>query len=118
MFQASSFRSFLLTFIVGVTALHSAQAKTAATDVVTVDSGWQLQDAAKVQQSGAEVSALSFTPSGWYAATVPGTVLASLVNDHVYPEPLYGENNRPEVIPESLARSSYWYRTRIDIPKT
>ncbi len=42
------------------------------------------------------------TTSGWYAATVPGTVLTTLVNDHVYPEPLYGENDRPEIIPESL----------------
>jgi hypothetical protein len=45
-------------------------------------------------------------------------VLTTLVNNHVYPEPLYGENNRPEVIPESLARTSYWYRTLIDIPKS
>jgi hypothetical protein len=36
----------------------------------------------------------------------------------VYPEPLYGENNRPEIIPESLARTSYWYRTLIDVPKS
>ncbi len=35
----------------------------------------------------------------------------------MYPEPLYGENNRPEVIPESLCRTSYWYRTEVKIPK-
>ena len=29
-------------------------------------------------------------------------MLTTLVNNHVYPEPLYGENNRPEIIPESL----------------
>ena len=45
-------------------------------------------------------------------------MLTTLVNNHVYPEPLYGENNRPEVIPESLARTSYWYRTLIDVPKS
>ena len=54
---------------------------------------------------------------GWYAATVPGTVLTSLVNDHVYPEPLYGENERPEIIPESLCHTSYWYRTVIRVPR-
>lgn len=52
----------------------------------------------------------------WYRATVPGTVLTTLVNNGVYPEPLYGENNRPNIIPESLCRSSYWYRTEIEIP--
>ena len=45
-------------------------------------------------------------------------MLTTLVNNHVYPEPLYGENNRPETIPESLARSSYWYRTQIEVPKS
>jgi len=80
--------------------------------------GWQLQDAAKVPQSGDEVASPTFDTKGWYTATVPGTVLTTLVNNHVYPEPLYGENNRPEVIPESLARTSYWYRTLIDVPKS
>jgi hypothetical protein len=31
----------------------------------------------------------------WYKATIPGTVLTTLVNNNIYPEPLYGENNRP-----------------------
>ena len=85
---------------------------------MTISGDWQLQDVAKVPQAGAEVSTAGFKPTGWYAATVPGTVLTTLVNNHVYPEPLYGENNRPENIPESLARTSYWYRTEIDVPKS
>jgi len=52
----------------------------------------------------------------WYRATVPGTVLTTLVDNHVYPEPTYGENNRPNIIPESLCRTSYWYRTEFDVP--
>jgi hypothetical protein len=85
---------------------------------VVLASGWQLQDVAKAPQPGAEVSAAGFHTAGWYKATVPGTVLTTLVNNHVYPEPLYGENNRPEVIPESLARTSYWYRTQVDVPQS
>jgi beta-galactosidase/beta-glucuronidase len=84
---------------------------------IILSGGWQLQDAAKVPQSGAEVSMSGFHASGWYAATVPGTVLTTLVNNRVYPEPLYGENNRLERIPESLARTPYWYRTSIKVPK-
>jgi hypothetical protein len=71
-----------------------------------------------VNQSGTEVASTGFNTAGWFAATVPGTVLTTLVNDQVYPEPLYGENNRPEIIPESLARTSYWYRTPIDVPRS
>jgi hypothetical protein len=84
---------------------------------VTLGAGWQLQDAAKVTQTGDAISSTSFKPQGWYSATVPGTVLTSLVNAGVYPEPLYGENNRPDKIPESLARTPYWYRTVFEVPK-
>jgi len=92
--------------------------KSEPAEPVALANGWLLQDVAKAPQAGAEVSALGFSTTGWYSATVPGTVLTTLVNNHVYSEPLYGENNRPEVIPESLARTSYWYRTLVEIPKS
>ena len=76
--------------------------------------GWQMQDSAKVTDAASIISTASFHPQGWYAATVPGTVLTTLVNDGVYPEPLYGENMR--AIPESLNKTSYWYRTTFTVP--
>jgi hypothetical protein len=102
----------LVTLALVFTALlaHAAPAPQPLAD------GWQLQDAAKVAADGATLSAPDYQPHGWYAATVPGTVLTTLVNNHVYPEPLYGENNRPERIPESLARSAWWYRTTVEVP--
>jgi hypothetical protein len=81
-----------------------------------ITSGWQLQDIAKVPQAGSELTQSTFQPQDWYTATVPGTVLTSLVNDGVYPEPLYGENNRPDKTPESLCRTAYWYRTAFTVP--
>src|SRR5579871_608133 len=57
----------------------AAEAKPAAPEPVVVASGWQLQDAAKVPQSGAEVAAAAFNTTGWYTATVPGTVLTTVV---------------------------------------
>jgi mannosylglycoprotein endo-beta-mannosidase len=79
----------------------------------TID-GWQMQDSAKVVPAGPMISTAGFHPDGWYAATVPGTVLTTLVNNHVYPEPLYGEDMR--AIPESLNKTSYWYRTTFAVP--
>lgn len=75
-----------------------------------------MQDAVKVSAAPAEVAGAGYKPEGWYTATVPGTVLTTLVNNKVYPEPLYGENMR--AIPESLNKDSYWYRTMIAVPKT
>jgi len=110
MLQIRPLGSLVVACALAASMPFPASAQSAVPDTINLNSGWQLQDVAKVPQSGAEVSAVPFAPAGWYAAVVPGTVLTSLVNDNVYPEPLYGENNRPEVIPESLARTSYWYR--------
>ena len=84
---------------------------------MTLSSGWKLQEASKVAEGGSLVSSASYRASGWLSATVPGTVLTSLVEDKVYPEPLYGENNRPDKIPESLNKSSWWYRTSFEVPR-
>jgi Exo-beta-D-glucosaminidase Ig-fold domain/Glycosyl hydrolases family 2/Glycosyl hydrolases family 2, sugar binding domain/Glycosyl hydrolases family 2, TIM barrel domain/Mannosidase Ig/CBM-like domain len=81
-----------------------------------VASGWQLQDSAKVTETGAQISTAAYAPKDWHAAVVPGTVLTSLTADKTYPEPLWGENNRPEVIPESLNKTPYWYRTVVTVP--
>lgn len=69
-----------------------------------------------MKDSAEKIASASYKAKKWYAATVPGTVLTSLVNDKVYPDPAYGENNRPETIPDTLCRTSYWYRTTVEIP--
>jgi hypothetical protein len=83
---------------------------------VPINSGWQLQDSAKVKGDGPTIASPGYKPDGWYTAVVPGTVLTTLVKAGVYPEPLYGENNRPDKIPESLNKTSYWYRTVVAVP--
>lgn len=102
-----------------VLSIGAMQAAAAATLPAQVElaSGWQLQDAAKVKAPGATISVQGFPATGWYTAVVPGTVLTSLVKDGVYPEPLYGENNRPQTIPESLNKTPYWYRTTVKVPR-
>ena len=70
----------------------------------------------KGPQTGDNVSKQGFQPANWYPATVPGTVLTTLADNKVYPDPLYGENNRPDRIPESLCRTAWWYRTTFNVP--
>ena len=103
-----------LLSICGVTAGAQSRPSPAPVEIST---GWQLQDSAKVPEAGATISTSGYQPTGWMAATVPGTVLTSMVNDGVYPEPFYGENNRETIIPESLNKTSYWYRTVVTVPK-
>ncbi len=96
---------FLMALFISLSAVSSAIGPVIPAPV-ELSSGWQLQFEDKTSQNGAEIAAANYQTVGWYRATVPGTVLTSLVNDKVYPEPLYGENNRPEIIPDSLARQS------------
>lgn len=110
----------LVLFIAGCAAPRGdagGSLQTEAGDAVEISAGWQLQDVANVPEAGAVVSSAGFAPAKWHRATVPGTVLTTLVNEGVYPEPLYGENNRPDKIPESLCRTSYWYRTTVTVPR-
>jgi hypothetical protein len=76
--------------------------------------GWVLQAAPQVNADGAEISTLHFLPGGWLPATVPGTVLTTLVDRGVYPDPDYGLNNL--AIPETLNKQDYWYRTEFKSP--
>ncbi|WP_380779547.1 LamG-like jellyroll fold domain-containing protein [Sphingomonas sp. R86520] len=76
--------------------------------------GWRLAEAPKVTAPGATLSRAGFDASTWYAATVPGTVLTTLVDRGVYADPAFGLNNM--TIPESLARQDYWYRTEFEAP--
>ena len=47
-------------------------------------------------------------------ATVPGTVLTTMVDNGIYPDPGYGLNNL--AIPESLNKQDYWYRNDFTVP--
>jgi beta-galactosidase/beta-glucuronidase len=78
--------------------------------------GWKLAEAPLVKATAQEISSAGFDTSGWMAATVPGTVLTTMIDRGRYPEPDYGMNNLD--IPERLSRESYWYRAEFARPAT
>jgi hypothetical protein len=80
----------------------------------TLANGWRLAAAPGVTAAPETLSRPGFNVAGWYAATVPGTVLTTLVDRGVYPDPDYGLNNL--VIPESLNKQQYWYRIEFPTP--
>jgi hypothetical protein len=76
---------------------------------------WKMQAAPVVKAAGAEVSGDGVHADSWYAATVPGTVLTTLVDRGVYPDPDWDMNNL--AIPESLNKQDYWYRVEFATPE-
>jgi hypothetical protein len=76
--------------------------------------GWRMAEAPHVAEDGGAISRPGYDSARWYAATVPGTALTTLVDRGVYPDPRIGLNNM--AIPERLARQDYWYRTEFQLP--
>ena len=55
---------------------------------------WKMAKASETRATAAELSSPGFDDARWMEAIVPGTVLTSLVENGVYPEPYYGTNNK------------------------
>src|SRR5580692_3084876 len=82
----------------------------------TLETGWMLSAAPDVKAEGAEIAQPVFNTRDWMHATIPGTVLTTMIDRGIYPDPDYGLNNL--AIPESLNKQDYWYRTEFEAPNT
>ncbi|WP_433381335.1 discoidin domain-containing protein [Actinoplanes sp. CA-142083] len=89
-----------------------APALTVAGDgTVPLESGWSLTlDDFTQNPIGDDVDVRD-----WLPATVPGTVLATLVDQGHLPDPVAGFANLH--IPEALSRHAWWYRRELRLPK-
>jgi hypothetical protein len=82
---------------------------------VPIESGWDLTlDEWAGTTSGADLSG-PYDTSAWVPATVPGTVLTTLVEQGHLPDPVEGFSNLH--IPEALSRHSWWYRRSFSVPR-
>src|SRR5580700_7783464 len=103
----------------------------AAEGQLTLRDGWSLQTSAKVEAKGEVISTAQFVPKGWHTATVPTTVVAALVKDKTFPDPLFGMNLRDfagmnypiggnfsniAMAPDSPYAVSWWYRKTFEVP--
>ena len=82
----------------------------------TLAAGWHMIPAPKITADGAAISQIGFNAKDWMYATLPGTVLTTMVDRGIYPDPDYGLNNL--AIPESLNKQDYWYRIEFHAPKS
>ena len=102
-----------------------------AQEVHALHTGWRLQSSAKAGTEGAKLSSATYRPTDWYRATVPSTVVGTLVQDSVYRDPFFGMNLRSlpgmtypiganfvhtAMAPESPFAAPWWYRTTFRVP--
>ncbi len=135
----NSAKRLALTLIVLIQLLlaSSFQAQTAPTAKLAAEGklvlreGWTLQTSAQVKAKPEVISTPRFTPKGWHEATVPTTVVAALVKDKTFPDPLFGMNlrnypgmNYPiganfsniAMAADSPYAVSWWYRKQFSVP--
>ena len=75
---------------------------------------WRLQRSTMVNADGKILSKAGFNDDGWMIATVPGTILASYLNDGAIPDPNFGDNQ--VLISDSYFYSDWWYRDVFKAP--
>jgi hypothetical protein len=86
----------------------------AADGTVPIESGWDMTLDEWAGTTSGQVLSGSYDTSAWVPATVPGTVLTTLVEQGHLPDPVDGFNNLH--IPEALSRHSWWYRRSFTVP--
>ncbi|MDR1056728.1 MAG: beta galactosidase jelly roll domain-containing protein [Prevotellaceae bacterium] len=81
-----------------------------------ISNGWELSGSTAIIENGQSLFDPRLNTASWYNATVPGTVLTTLLEQGIYPDPYFGLNNLN--IPDTLCRMDWWYRVVFDYPQT
>ncbi|MDB5126262.1 glycoside hydrolase family 2 protein, partial [Mucilaginibacter sp.] len=76
-----------------------------------LNSGWKCAAIKDIKQDGYQLSKASFNSNSWMPATVPGTVLTTLLNNKRVPDPFYGMNNEliPDIYKTGAEYYTYWF---------
>ena len=96
-----------------MTALTVMLALVARAETLTLSNGWQVQSSAEVSVTGDVLSTPTADVSGWYAASVPSTMMGVLTTDGVEPEALTAEDYQR--IDKRRFDVSWWYRTTFKV---
>ena len=121
----------MVAIVVSVAPAALAQTAYAPTQI-SVDVGstnaighWQIQDSAKAQQGGADISSTGFSTEGWYPVSGRATVMAGLLENDAFKsstfknDVFYSDNLRAVQVPDSsgnLFVTPWWYRAEFKLP--
>ena len=82
-----------------------------------IHSDWYARKANEVKMDGNRLSAVPLDKTGWLPARVPGTVLTTLLENHMYPAPEFGLNNNliPDIHEVGNDFYTYWFTRQFTI---
>jgi mannosylglycoprotein endo-beta-mannosidase len=106
-FRYQQYKKTLLTAVACLGVLLTAKAQTS----VELNSGWKCAAIKEVNVDGTAISKSGYNVAGWMPATVPGTVLTTLLNNHKVPDPFYGMNNEriKDIFYTGRDYYTYWF---------
>jgi exo-1,4-beta-D-glucosaminidase len=114
------------------TGCSAAPAASGPESRISLNEGWAIRSSAEISEKGEALSTVGYLPNKWYPTSVPSTVVAALVQNHVYADPYFGMNLRSmpgvsypiganfsnlEMPAASPFRHSWWYRTEFMLPQ-
>jgi mannosylglycoprotein endo-beta-mannosidase len=73
--------------------------------------GWVCRKASDVSSAPSELSQPGRSLEGWMPAVVPGTVLTTMLQAHLIPDPFFGMNNKniPDIYTTGRGYYTYWF---------
>jgi len=101
------YRKGLTTTLVLLISLFSLFAQ----DQYELNTGWKCINLGKVSAGGEKISLPAYSTQDWIPATVPGTVLTTLIDNKLMPDPFYGMNNEkiPDIYRVGRDYYTYWF---------
>lgn len=132
----TSFSFYIKSFLMKTTSILktillflfplSCLAQNQADGKLILKDNWAIHSSSEIRADAKTISTAGFKATGWYPATVPSTVLATLVANKVYSDPYFGTNinnipgliaSRGREMPDSSPfKVAWWYRTEFKVP--
>ncbi|HUX61372.1 MAG TPA: glycoside hydrolase family 2 TIM barrel-domain containing protein [Ignavibacteriaceae bacterium] len=104
---------FIIILLSITTEIYSQ--KNAAESTIRLNKDWLISSSENIKANGSIISSSKYSTTGWYPASVPSTVLGTLISDHFYQDPFVGDNLKN--IPTAQFKIPWWYRTKFKLPK-
>jgi exo-1,4-beta-D-glucosaminidase len=109
-------KALLLVLLTFVFHYSFSQTKTENFSMVLHDD-WKMQSSVTDPSKGNEISTISFSPEKWYPITVPSTIIAGLLANHVYDfDPFYAKNF--DKLADDKFIHTWWFRKAFNLPSS
>ncbi len=109
---------FSFAFLSFAKSNNNAITLPATGETVVLNKNWIARQASYVMVDGAVLSSEKQNFNAWIPATVPGTVLTTLLNNGLIPSPYHGMNNMliPDIFDAGNDFYTYWFVNQFTLP--